>query len=78
MHKNNVNVITVLPGFVHTKMTQNMLLPKILTSFTSEVAESIYKTYKKKKDKVYIKSIWFFIMLFIKNIPEVIFKKTNF
>lgn len=78
MHKNNVNVITVLPGFVHTKMTQNMLLPKILTSLTSEVAESIYKTYKKKKDKVYIKNIWFFIMLFIKNIPEVIFKKTNF
>jgi len=29
-----------------------MLLPKILTSLTSEVAESIYKTYKKKKDKV--------------------------
>ena len=77
MYKNNINVITVLPGFVYTKMTQNMLLPRIFTSSTIEVAESIYKAYKKKKDKVYIKSIWFFIMLFIKNIPEVIFKKTN-
>jgi decaprenylphospho-beta-D-erythro-pentofuranosid-2-ulose 2-reductase len=77
LFKKNVHVMTVLPGFVYTKMTQHMSLPKLLTASPKEVANSIYSAYQKKKNKIYIKNIWFYIMLIVKIIPEAIFKKTN-
>ena len=78
LFKNNVHVITILPGPVETKMTQGMKLPKFLTSKPQSVAEGIYKAAVNKKDVVYIKPIWRLITLIIKNIPEKIFKSKNF
>jgi len=77
LSKAGVQVITVKPGFVQTKMTQNMKLPKILTAKPQEVAEDIYKAMKKRKDVVYTKWMWQYIMLIIKLIPEKIFKKMS-
>ena len=70
-----VDVITVKPGFVETKMTAHMKLPKFLTTNPYKVANSIYLAYKNKKNIIYVKSIWEYIMKFIKLIPESIFKK---
>jgi decaprenylphospho-beta-D-erythro-pentofuranosid-2-ulose 2-reductase len=71
----NVQVITVKPGFVYTKMTENLPLPKSLTSTPREVANAIYKSFIKKKNVIYIKWFWKYIMIIIKNIPEFQFKK---
>ena len=71
----NVHVMTVKPGFVYTRMTENMPLPKPLTSTPDEVADIIYSAFKKKKNTIYIKWFWRYIMLIIKNIPEFQFKK---
>ena len=73
--KNDIEVLTVKPGFVYTKMTQGLKLPEKLTANPNEVANNIYNAYKNKKNILYTKSIWFIIMTIIKLIPEFIFKK---
>jgi decaprenylphospho-beta-D-erythro-pentofuranosid-2-ulose 2-reductase len=75
LFKEHVHVVSVLPGFVYTKMTENLPLPKMLTARPDEVAEGIYKAVVKKKNTVYIRWFWRWIMLIIKCIPEPIFKK---
>lgn len=70
-----VHVVTILPGFIDTKMTKGLPLPKPLTAQPSEVAADIYKAISKKQNVVYTKWFWRYIMLIIKLIPEPIFKK---
>ena len=69
-----VQVLTVKPGFVATKMTEGMDLPKKLTAQPEEVAEDIYKAQKKGKNVIYTKWIWRYVMMIIKMIPEWKFK----
>jgi len=69
-----VHVMTVKPGFVATKMTEEMDLPEQLTAQPKEVAEDIYKAQQKNKNVLYTKWIWRWIMLIIRNIPEWKFK----
>ena len=71
----NVRVITVLPGFVHTKMTEDLDRPGPLTAEVKEIADDVYGTYKKGKDIVYCKWFWKWIMYIIKSIPERLFKR---
>ena len=73
--KKDVHVLTVLPGFVNTKMTEHLQLPKPLTAQPSEVAQVAYHGVLKKKNVVYVKWFWRWIMLIIVLIPERIFKK---
>jgi decaprenylphospho-beta-D-erythro-pentofuranosid-2-ulose 2-reductase len=72
-----VQVISVKPGFVYTRMTENMPLPALLTATPQQVADSVYKAMEKKKNVVYVKWLWRQIMGMIKNIPEFQFKKMN-
>ena len=73
--KAGVHVMTVKPGFVYTRMTENMQLPKLLTATPDEVAEIIWSGFAKKKNVIYVKWFWRYIMLIIKSIPEFQFKK---
>ena len=75
LSKSNVHVMTVLPGFINTKMTSHLTLPKPLTASPDQVANSIYKAVAKKKNKIYILPVWKWIMMIIKAIPEPLFKK---
>jgi len=77
LFESNVYVLTVKPGFVDTKMTENLDLPEKLTASAEDVALDIFKAQQKKKNILYTKSIWWFIMLIIKYIPEGIFKKMS-
>lgn len=72
-----VDVLTVKPGFVATKMTENLDLPEKLTAQPEEVAKDIYKAQQKGKNILYTKWIWKWIMLIICNIPEFQFKKMS-
>jgi hypothetical protein len=72
--KHHVHVMTVKPGFVYTKMTENQQLPKAITSTPTEVAGIIYNAYIKKKNVIYVKWFWKYIMLIIQGIPEFMFK----
>jgi short-subunit dehydrogenase len=70
-----VHVLTVQPGFVYTKMTENMPLPGLLTATPEIVAAVVLRSIQKKKNVVYVKWFWRWIMLIIKSIPEPMFKK---
>jgi decaprenylphospho-beta-D-erythro-pentofuranosid-2-ulose 2-reductase len=70
-----VHVMTVKPGFVRTKMTEGLPLPKSLTADPEKVARLIVNGIRKKRDVIYVLPIWSFIMLVIRLIPEWLFKK---
>ena len=75
MYSKKINVITVKPGFMATKMTEGLPLNPKLTASPKQAAECIYKSYKKKRDTAYVLPVWWFIMAIIRNIPEFIFKR---
>ncbi len=77
LHGKGIRVITVLPGFVNTKMTSHLNLPSLLTAEPDHVGEAIYTSVVKGYDIIYVKPIWRYIMLLIRAIPERFFKKLN-
>jgi short-subunit dehydrogenase len=77
LSKHGVYVMTVLPGFVRTKMTAGMDLPPRLTAEPAAVAEAIFNAAAKRRDVIYVKAIWRIVMTVIKAIPERIFKGTS-
>ncbi|MCI5117655.1 MAG: SDR family NAD(P)-dependent oxidoreductase, partial [Candidatus Electrothrix sp. LOE1_4_5] len=74
LHETGVQVLTVKPGFVATKMTAGMDLPARLTAQPEEVAEDIYTAQQKGKNVLYTKWMWKWVMIVIKSIPEWKFK----
>ncbi len=75
--KKGVHVVTVLPGFVATAMTEGMDLNPKLTAKPEEVGTAIAKAAEKGRDVIYVRSIWWLIMAIIRAIPERVFKKTS-
>ena len=75
LYSANVHVMTVLPGFVATKMTEGMDLPEKLTVQPEQVAENIYTAQQKGRNVIYTGWFWRWIMLIIKLIPEWKFKR---
>ena len=75
LYKHGVHVMTVKPGFVRTKMIDNIPTPGPLTASPKQVAKKISAAIRKKKNIIYVLSIWRLIMLIIRMIPENIFKR---
>ncbi len=69
--------MTVKPGFVNTRMVAHLKLPALLTSEPDDVAVAIVNAAEKRKDVIYVRERWRFIMLIIMHIPEFIFKKMS-
>ncbi|MDD3877687.1 MAG: SDR family oxidoreductase [Bacteroidales bacterium] len=74
----NVHVISVIPGFINSKMIKGLKTPEKLTAQPEQVAKSIWRAFRKKKNVIYVLGLWRLIMFIIKMIPESIFKKLNF
>lgn len=72
--KRGVHVVTVLPGFVATRMTESMDLPARLTAQPDEVARAIVRAVERRSDVIYVRPVWRLIMIIIRNIPERFFK----
>ena len=77
LHQSFVHVMTVLPGYIDTKMIASIKTPKPLTISPEKAAISIYKAHKKRKNIIYLYPIWRYIMMIIIHIPEYIFKRLN-
>lgn len=76
-NKTGVDVVTVLPGFVYTRMTAGMDLPAKLTAEPAELGRAILDAVEKRRNIIYVRPIWRVIMLVIRHIPEAIFKKLS-
>jgi short-subunit dehydrogenase len=77
LYKVGVNVLLIKPGFVATPMTAGLNLPAKLTATPDRVAENITSAVERKAGVLYTPWFWRFIMLIIRQIPEVIFKRLN-
>lgn len=75
--KTGVHVVTVLPGFVNTRMTAGMDLPAKLTAEPAEVGAAVCKAVERGRNVIYVRPIWQIVMLVIRHIPEAIFKKLS-
>ncbi|MEM9920601.1 MAG: SDR family oxidoreductase [Bacteroidota bacterium] len=75
LYAKNVHVMTVLPGFVDTRMTAHLELPPLLTSRPDQLADLVHRAWQKRKNVLYVMPRWRWIMWVIRNIPEWIFKR---
>lgn len=77
LHGTGVRVITVLPGYVATRMTEGMPTPGLLTAQPDEVAAAILAAERGRRDVVYVRPIWRLVMAIIRVIPEPVFKRLH-
>jgi len=77
LHKYNIFVMTVKPGFVDTKMVSEIETNPLLTIRPSKLAKKIHDCYRKKRNNVYSTYSWRILMFFIKALPDTLFKRTN-
>jgi len=75
MSTKNIQVITVKPGFVATRMTAGMNLPRALTASADDVARAVLKAHSKHSDVIYVRPIWRLIMLAIGSLAQVVFTR---
>ncbi len=73
----NVHVITVKPGFVQTKMTSDLALPKLLTAKPVNLAKAVFSAYRSGRSTIYFLPVWRWIMLFVRILPERIFIRSK-
>lgn len=58
-------------------MTRGLNLPGLLTTTPEEVANDIYKGFKKGRNLIYTRWYWRWVMFVIRIIPESIFKRLS-
>lgn len=75
LSKFGVNVITVKPGFVETKMLAGKEHSKFLTAQPAQMGKALFTAYRKRKSTLYYFPVWRLIMFLIRNIPEFIYRK---
>lgn len=75
LFRSNVHVVTVLPGFMRTKMIAHRQTPPAITAQPDQAARDIYRAYEKRRNVVYTLWLWRWIMLIVKLVPEFLFKK---
>lgn len=75
LHKSGGHVLTVKPGFVSTPMTAHLDRSGPLWATPEKVAMDIYRAVRKRKDVLYTPWFWGGIMMIIRGIPEVVFKR---
>ncbi len=76
LHKSNVAVVTIKPGFVDTPMTAKFK-KGLLWAKPTTVATKIVKAIDVKKNEVYVPAFWWAVMAVIKAIPTKLYKKIN-
>ena len=76
LHKFNVSVVTIKPGFVDTPMTSE-LKKGFLWAKPSVIAAKIVDAIEKKNTEIYMPSFWWLIMFIIKSMPDKLFRRTS-
>lgn len=77
LFKVGVHVLVIKPGFVATPMTAGLKLPPLLTATPEAAAADIDAAIQRRRDVVFTRWFWRWIMLIIRMIPSAIFKKLS-
>jgi short-subunit dehydrogenase len=76
--RRGVNVLTVKPGFMKTKMLKAALGATPFAIESEKAADDIIRAMKKRKQVIYTAPIWRWIMLAIQHTPSFIFRRLSF
>lgn len=76
LSRSGVQVTTIKPGFVDTRMTWGRDKLPFLAS-PQRVAKESVQAILQGKDVAYVPAVWWLVMLVIRSIPERVFKKMN-
>jgi short-subunit dehydrogenase len=76
--RHGVHVLTVKPGFVKTEMLKAAQGGTPFAIEPERAADDIYKALLKRKQTIYTPGLWRWIMLAIRHIPSVIFRRMSF
>jgi len=77
--RQGVNVLTIKPGFVDTDILKAAGAKRTFWVISPEqAADGIWKAIKSRKQTVYIPGQWGLLMLVIRHIPSVIFRRLSF
>ena len=76
LHQSGVNVLTIKPGFVDTPMTAQMAKGSLWAQ-PDQVARGIVKAVERRRHTVYVPGFWLFVMLVIRSVPEILFKRLS-
>lgn len=72
-----MQVLTILPGYVRTKMVSGRKLPPLITATPEQVAADIVRAMERGQDVLYTIWMWRYIMLVTRHIPECVFKRLH-
>lgn len=75
LSRHHVNVVTIKPGPVKTAMTEGLKLPLMIEA--EECANGILSMAQANVSEGYIPAAWGPIMFVIRNIPSLLFRRTN-
>ena len=75
LHPIGGKVVTVMPGFIKTAMTDGMSRDGFLWATPERVAKDVFKAADKGQNICYTPWFWRYIMLIIRLVPEEIFKR---
>lgn len=75
--RHDVDVVNIRPGFVDTPMTAEFDKSGPLWASADEVATGIVEAMRKGRGNVYLPWFWRWIMLIIRHIPDVIFRRMS-
>tara|TARA_B100000963_G_C22524334_1_gene624540 strand:+ start:295 stop:1044 length:750 start_codon:yes stop_codon:yes gene_type:complete len=80
LFNSNITVMTIIPGYMSTRPFRegNWNSPGFLITKPKKVALIIKEAVDKKKEIIYINTVWKFIMKIITSIPEKIYKRLSF
>jgi len=70
-----VNVLTITPGFVDTPMTAHIEAKGPLWAQPDDIAAGIVAAIEKRRSVVYLPAYWRLIMFFVRNVPDLLFKR---
>ena len=75
LDKYNINVLTVISGYLSSANNLKKDHPSFLVTPSKKLANDIFNAQQRNKNIIYSSSIWRVIMFIIEIIPEFIFKK---
>lgn len=76
-YRGRIRVVSVVPGFVRTRMIEGIKTPKILTVSPELLARRILAGVDREQDVIYSQWIWRWIALILLVLPEPIFKRLS-
>ena len=77
LHGAGVTVTTIKPGFLDTKMTYGLDMPRRLVTAPDKAARLAVNAILKGRSVAYVPEYWRVIMAVIQHIPEVVFKRMS-